>query len=130
MLAVTDVATDWLNTEMTEANSDNIEKARKFLDDRISLGWTNLDQAFDTILRKAPANSQVVYIGDGIITAGDRDPAAFAKRFAKLIADKKNTDSKTPDLTFHTITVGNSERSGRAKGNCQHWRWFFSRDWR
>ena len=60
-------------------------KAREFLDQRVSLGWTNLDQAFAAVLKQAPADSQIVYIGDGIVTAGEANPVSFVKHLGQMI---------------------------------------------
>ena len=69
-LAACDVGTVWAAPEPLAPTAENIAKARDFLDQRVSLGWTNLEQAFGDVLKKSPAGAQVVYIGDGIVTAG------------------------------------------------------------
>ncbi len=58
MLAAADVETIWPSPEAMAATQENITKAREFLDDRVSLGWTNLDQAFAAALKKAPARRE------------------------------------------------------------------------
>ncbi|HZZ72682.1 MAG TPA: VIT domain-containing protein, partial [Pirellulales bacterium] len=137
-LAATDVATAWSAPEPLAATEENIGKARDFLERRVSLGWTNLDQAFDTVLRKAPPDAQIVYLGDGILTANDRDPAAFVKRLAKLLSDKraalsaaqhdsekKAIDPSAPDQgraseaeswTLHAVTLGNTSDASVMQG--------------
>jgi len=106
-LAVTDVRTDWATAEPVEATAENIKSARDYLDQRISLGWTNLDIAYETAFRKAKPGTQIIYIGDGIVTAGDRNPQSFVKRLAKLVND---TFAKKPQdrPALHAITVGNT----------------------
>ena len=79
-----DVSTVWASKEPLAPTAENIAKARDFLDHRLSLGWTNLDQAFEAVLKKAPADAQVVYIGDGIVTAGEADPDGFVKRLGAV----------------------------------------------
>ncbi|HEY2882234.1 MAG TPA: VIT domain-containing protein, partial [Pirellulales bacterium] len=117
-LAATDVATVWVDPEAMSATPENIAKARDFLEHRVSLGWTNLDQAFVDVLKRAPAGAQVVYIGDGIVTAGNLDhtveidPADFVKRLARILADQKPADSGKANesasrVILHAVTVGN-----------------------
>ena len=84
LLAAADVGTVWAFSEPVAANAENIAKAQAFLDERLSLGWTNLDRAFDDTFKKAPADAHVIYIGDGIVSFGDTDPAAFVKRLVQL----------------------------------------------
>jgi len=108
-LAAADVATAWGVAEPTAASPDTIAQAKDFLEQRVSLGWTDLNQAFTTVLKKAPVGAQIIYIGDGIVTAGERDPAAAAARLTKLVADQKKPTERP---TFHAVTVGNtSERT-------------------
>ena len=82
-VAAADVEIAWGSKATLTANPTNVAAATKFLDDRVSLGWTDLDRAFDDAMKKAPANAHIVYIGDGILSAGDTDPAAFVKRLAR-----------------------------------------------
>ena len=56
-------------------------------------------------VRLGPASSarpetHVIYVGDGIVTTGDADPVAFAKRLQRLYEGKAGT--------FHAVTVGSS----------------------
>jgi hypothetical protein len=104
-LAASDVETVWSSPEAQRATRDNIRKARKFLDDRNSLGWTNLDRAFEAVLKNASSGSQIVYIGDGIVTAGESNPNSFVKKLGRLIGDVKSPDA---ERSFHAITVGNT----------------------
>jgi predicted Zn-dependent protease len=134
-IAAADVGTVWLSTEPLAANADNVAKARSFLDDRLSLGWTNLDRAFDDVLKKSPADSHVIYIGDGIVSAGDTDPAAFVKRLAALVANQASGGREPPEKprvgetpgahapgspsvrsSLHAVTVGNTTESVVLKG--------------
>ncbi|MBC8288990.1 MAG: hypothetical protein H8E37_01620, partial [Planctomycetes bacterium] len=77
-----------------------IDRAREFLSKRVSLGWTDLDRAFESVLEQADAETHVVYIGDGVVTAGSADPDEFVNRLKRLTADCRST--------FHAITVGSS----------------------
>ncbi len=124
MLAGTDVSTAWVANEPLPVNVENVAKARDFLEHRVSLGWTDLDQAFDTVLRKAPPHAQIVYIGDGIVSSGDRSAAAFVRRLEKMLAEKKTlrkdeAKDKTKDpveWVLHSVTVGNVHEQTVMKG--------------
>ncbi len=87
--------------------AENIAKVREFLDARVSLGWTDLDQAFAAVLKEAPADAQIVYIGDGIVTAGETDPASFVKRLGRMI-DAADAKGEKSGRAFHAVTVGNT----------------------
>ena len=63
------------------------ERARSALDQlaaRPSLGWTDLDQAFDAVAPTVRDDTVVLYLGDGIGTTGDADPVALAQRLRRL----------------------------------------------
>ncbi|MCE9607630.1 MAG: VIT and VWA domain-containing protein [Planctomycetia bacterium] len=111
LLGATDVGTVWALPDLLSPAADNIRRACLFLDERVSLGWTNLDRAFEAALAKAPAGAQIVYIGDGIPTAGDRDPAAFVRRLKKMLEARRATNgSASGDVagpTLHAVTIGN-----------------------
>ncbi|MEX2287409.1 MAG: VIT domain-containing protein [Planctomycetaceae bacterium] len=109
LLACADVGTAWVSPEPLAPNAANIAKAATFLDARMSLGWTNLDRAFDDTIKKAQLDAHIIYIGDGIVSAGDTDPAAFVKRLELLVG-------KTTQRTFHAVSVGNSYESVVLKG--------------
>ncbi|HKD37145.1 MAG TPA: VIT and VWA domain-containing protein, partial [Pirellulales bacterium] len=104
-LAAADVSTVWASKEPLASTAQNIAKARDFLDHRLSLGWTNLEQAFEAVGKKAPAGAQIVYIGDGIVTAGRADPVDFVNRLGRMFS------GEAEHRVFHAVTVGNSFES-------------------
>ncbi|MDX1961620.1 MAG: VIT domain-containing protein [Pirellulales bacterium] len=135
LLAAADVQTTWANVEPLAPTPENLEKTQKFLEARPSLGWTNLELAFTSVLEKAPAGATVVYIGDGIVTAGQSDPQQFVKHLTRQLAvqapasgqapttdvidgkeapapapatDHKETPQLGKNLTFHAVTVDNT----------------------
>src|SRR5579864_8230811 len=107
-LAACDVNCDWVFEQAQQAMFASIQAARQMLEQRISLGWTDLDKAFASAMKQSGPNTHVIYIGDGIITTGDADPAAFVKRLKRLYEGKAGT--------FHAVTVGNSFESNVLKG--------------
>jgi hypothetical protein len=101
-VATCDVECDWIFEKGVPATSANIAAVREVLAKRTSLGWTDLDRAFASALQRSGLDTHVIYIGDGIVTAGDGDPAAFAKRLRRLYEEKGKPG------TFHAVTTGSS----------------------
>lgn len=114
-IAAADVGTVWPFAEPVAATPENLAKVQQFLDDRVSLGWTNLTRAFGDVIKKAPADAQVIYVGDGIVTAGQTDPHSFVKELRRLVLG--NEEQKTSQKRgFHAVTVGNSYEGAIVKG--------------
>lgn len=107
-IAATDVDCHWLHEGTVEPTGETIEAARTWLADRVSLGWTDLDRMTESALAQSNDRTDVIYIGDGIVTAGDADPQAFVNRLKRL------TDGKRSG-TFHAVSVGNSFESSVLK---------------
>jgi predicted Zn-dependent protease len=104
-LAACDVECDWVFDKAVNAAPSNIAALRDFLARRHSLGWTDLDQAFDSVLKQCEPDTQVIYVGDGIVTTGDADPVAFAKRLRRLYEKQGKTG------VFHAVSPGSSYES-------------------
>jgi len=102
-LAVCDVDCQWFSEEPQPVDESNAIAARDFLAARVSLGWSDLDQALASALGRAGPNTHVIYLGDGIITTGDGDPVSFAKRVRRLYEGKSST--------CHAVAVGSSYES-------------------
>ena len=85
-LAACDVKTVWFSDQPLAEHAG--EKALAWLAARPSLGSSDLDSAFATALAQAGPETQVLYLGDGVPTAGDRDPEAFCKRLQRLYEGK------------------------------------------
>ncbi len=118
-IAACDVGTVWVSETSLSPSTENVAAAIKFLNERVSLGWTNLDRAFNDVLKKAVPGTQIVYIGDGIVSSGDTDPAAFVKRLGERFkavgqtnsgGDNKGAAQQSP-IAFHAVSVGNSYES-------------------
>lgn len=103
-LATADVNCDWLFKDAVQTTAENIGKARDVLEKRISLGWTDLDRVFESVVKRADKATQVIYVGDGIVTAHNANPQDFAARL-NLIYGK---DAKS---TFHAVSTGSSYES-------------------
>lgn len=108
-VACCDVECDWVFEKSVAADAKNAAAIRAFLSRRQSLGWTDLDKAFESVLRAAglfpAANSPtyIIYIGDGTVTTRDADPAAFGRRLQRLISPQREQG-----LSFHAVAVGSS----------------------
>jgi len=112
LLAAADVGSAWASPEPLAPTAENVAKAREFLEGRISLGWTDLERALTDVVKKAPADAHVVYIGDGIVSAGKTDPASFVKCVQRLIGPPEKSGEKSASDTrvrsFHAVAVGNT----------------------
>ena len=110
----------WVFAAAKPADAKAAETARQFLAARTSLGWTDLDRTFASALKQCGPKTQVIYVGDGIVTAGDGDPAAFAKRLRRMVDERTHHAprdagaSQGPHAereeygTFHAVATGNS----------------------
>ena len=86
-LGLCDVDCQWVFARPAAADAKNVEMARQKLAARRSLGWTDLDKAMQSVLAQCGPKTQVVYIGDGIVTTGDADPVAFVKRLRRMVEE-------------------------------------------
>ena len=100
-----DVACNWVFDESRPATAEAIDKARTFLEGRVSLGWTDLEKTFAAALAKCGPQTQVLYFGDGVNSAGQADSADVARRLRYLY-----DQAKTP-ATFHAVALGSSYES-------------------
>jgi len=111
-LATCDVTCDWVNKELQSADEKSVAAAREFLSRRRSLGWTDLDVAFKSVLEKVGPKTHVIYVGDGITTTGDADPVAFANRLKRMYGEQMIGGQKNQGRgTFHAVTPGSMYES-------------------
>ncbi len=94
-----DVTAAWAFDAPVPVTADNREKAMAFLERRGALGWTDLRLAFEEAVARAQKDTHVIYVGDGIPTTGDADPAAAAAAIKRLY---------TGHGTFHAVAVGST----------------------
>src|SRR5262249_43200053 len=106
-LACCDVTCDWAFEHPVAAEAKNLIAARNMLDRRVSLGWSDLDKAFASVMDLADAKTHVIYVGDGIPVTSSADPVAFAKRLRTMYQGKAGT--------FHAIATGSSYEAGVLK---------------
>ena len=103
-LMTADIDARWFNKSALPVEQENIDTALAFLRERFSLGWSDLDRAFETALRATPEGCTIVYIGDGIGTTGNGDPVALADRLTRIDPSGKRT--------CHAITTSSSYEKG------------------
>jgi len=87
-LATCDVECEWVFDESRPATQQNVAAIRERLDRRVSLGWTDLDRAFESAAARCGPGTQLIYIGDGVVNTTDADPVALANRLKRLFAKK------------------------------------------
>lgn len=103
-LAACDVATHWAFPGLQEPAAEHIDTAREYLEGRVSLGWSDLARAFESVAERVSENTHVIYIGDGIVSTTDHDPQAFVDRLQRIY-DGHRTG------TFHSVSVGSTYES-------------------
>lgn len=108
-IAVCDVDCHWLFEDFQESNEKTRAQTSAWLDKRVSLGWTNLDNMAQSVRQKIGKHTHVVYIGDGVVTSRDANPQAFAQRWQLEMRGQPKQDAS--QATFHAVSLGSSFES-------------------
>ncbi|TAH39368.1 MAG: hypothetical protein EYC70_00875 [Planctomycetota bacterium] len=66
------------------AGAEAVKDALAFLEQREPLGWSDLVHGFEAAVARVREGTQVLYVGDGVPTAGDTDPAAVSAALQRL----------------------------------------------
>lgn len=103
-LGAVDLGVTWFDEQARPATPQNAADALAFLESRVSLGWTDLDRALEAAGAAANPDTQVVYLGDGVGTAGAPDAAALARRIS--------IQRELRSGTYHAVAVGSSYEKG------------------
>jgi hypothetical protein len=103
-MAVCDAECKWLFKKSVASEGKNVDQARAWLNDRLSMGWTDLDATFESIQKRVGKKSHVIYIGDGVVSARDTNAQDFAVRVRRLYGKKAQG-------TFHAVSTGSSFES-------------------
>ncbi|MDF1564756.1 MAG: VIT domain-containing protein [Deltaproteobacteria bacterium] len=85
--------TEQFRRQPVKASDDNVEAARRFVDDFYSSGGTAIHEALTTALQDAPEDGAphlVVFLTDGEPTVGITDEARLASEIATLNEKKKS----------------------------------------
>ncbi len=102
-VACCDVKTTWLLKESEPATEKIRNAVLEKLKQRRSLGWSDLQRCFASILEAAGEKTHIIYVGDGTVVAEDSQAgSAFVSWFnvARVISRK--------EPTCHAIAVGNA----------------------
>lgn len=86
-----DADVSWLIEEPTSVTAAHRVAAGEALASVRSLGWSDIDAGLTKALEATTANTTVIYVGDGIGTTGDADPAALADRIRALATKTQAT---------------------------------------
>jgi len=98
-VAACDVGCTWMDEKPAAGGEAALARVREFLSARHSLGWSDLEKAFAQAIAKAGPQTHVIYLGDGIVTAGDGDPVGFARKLKQMYTGKG---------TFHAVATSTS----------------------
>ncbi len=97
-LATCDVDCRFWKENSSPPSEEKVSEALGFLEQRISLGWSDLGKTFSDLCESIQPNTQVIYLGDGIPATIQTDPNAFASRLKQ---------SKVPKgVSFFPVATG------------------------
>lgn len=111
-MACCDVKCEWLQQTPVGVTTDLRNRLVKLLEQRASLGWSDLQTTLRNIVNAADGNTHVIYIGDGTVV-NERSEAASGciawLNGTALLAEHEIPGRKTGNLpTMHGIAVGNA----------------------
>lgn len=109
-LAAMDVKPVWFEAGISNSapaegiapTGDAVARARAFIANRVSLGWTDLGKAAQDVFKQAGKNTHIIFVGDCVDTSGDADPVEAAKNLKRLY------DAAGARGTVHAIATGSS----------------------
>ena len=101
-IAACDVDANFFSEEPVAASEKEVWKALEFLAKRDSLGWSDLEGAFSSAMKRAGKGTHVVYIGDGVATTPGSNPEALAKRLVQMYKIQGSVG------TFHAVAPGST----------------------
>lgn len=105
-LAVFDTDVRWAHGKSVAPTPAARETALGVLLSRAPLGWTDLDRAVASAAQRAGPRTHIIYVGDGAVTTGDADPAAFARRAPSLYRGQG---------VFHAVVPGAQREAAALK---------------
>ena len=99
-LLACDVKCRVFEKKSVSATGKNTEAALEFLAGIDSLGWSDLDSSLKQAFALAGPDTNLVYVGDGIVTTGDGDAVALANRLKRMYKGKS--------FTCHSVATGSA----------------------
>ncbi len=93
-----DTEVHWGSDMYLENTPENRREMLAAVENRIPLGWTDLDQAWTSLSERIQGPAQVIFVGDGVVTNGDVDAQAWITRFKKVPLE---------GITVHAVAPAN-----------------------
>lgn len=98
-LAVFDTETTFILDQRKPIEEAERRSAVDVVRSRRPLGWTDLERAIGEALARSGPDTDIIVIGDGVLSKGDRDVAAFLDRTTRAAAGRGR---------IHTVATGSS----------------------
>jgi len=103
-LVAADVQPDWQQPDWQPGGEDAAAEMHRWLSDRDSLGWTDLEKTFETISKRVGAQTHVIYVGDAMVSTYSSDLTEFSVKLKRMFAD-------LDQVTVHGVSTGSSFES-------------------
>ena len=103
-LVAADVQPDWQQPDWQPGGEAAAAEMHSWLNDRDSLGWTDLEKSFETISKRVGAQTHVIYVGDAMVSTYSSDLAEFSAKLKRMFAD-------LDQVTVHGVSTGSSFES-------------------
>ncbi|MHC5064780.1 MAG: VIT domain-containing protein, partial [Planctomycetota bacterium] len=104
-LMTVDLAPRSFRAEPASVTEENTTSALRFLEARESMGWTDLDRAYERALSIAEPGAILLYLGDGIGTTGDASPEALAQRIRAMGAGSEVSSHAISTASTYELPV-------------------------
>ena len=111
-LATCDVETRFAFAAQVANSTANREAALHFVEQREALGWSDLAGAFKQSFAAMRPETQLVYVGDGVATLGDADPAKCAAAITAAFGGRGRVHAVVPGSTQEPIVLRAITRLG------------------
>lgn len=98
-LAVFDTETIWVLDRRLPIDEAERRTAIDVVRSRRPLGWTDLERAIQEALARSGKDTDIIVVGDGVLSKGDRDVPAFLDRIARSAVGRSR---------IHTVATGSS----------------------
>ena len=105
-IAAYDVSTRYYSAAPVPVSEHHKQAALDWLAQITPLGWTDLDQLFQDVLKQSGERTRVIFVGDGAHTAHDGDSQALARRLAALkVPAGASFHAVAPGTTFEMVVL-------------------------
>lgn len=107
-IVAADVEPVWQHVDWQSGGEAAADQTQVWLEQRVSLGWSDLERTFASVEERLGKQTQVIYVGDAMVSTFDNDGIDFADRLKARFKDR--------NCTFHAVSVGSSFESQVLKG--------------